>query len=189
MNSETEHTMNNILVHRYQNGEDRALKLLVSRFHPVMIRAICYHTSDRDFAEDIAQECWYIIINKLHGLKLTISFNAWALTIVRRKSIDWIRDQQKARRNAESLTAAAASDEEDGSNENNNDKILEILQAGIWQLPPTQRIVLTMFYLENYSLLEISSILEISKGTVKSRLFYARENLKEIITKQHGGKR
>lgn len=44
MNSEKEHNFNNLLIHRYQNGEDEALEILIKRFHPVMVRTISYHT-------------------------------------------------------------------------------------------------------------------------------------------------
>lgn len=56
--------------------------------------------------------------------------------------------------------------------------------AIIKQLPPTGRIILEMFYLDHMSLRIISEALNIPEGTVKSRLFHARENLKKIITKQ-----
>jgi RNA polymerase sigma factor (sigma-70 family) len=184
MNSETEHKLNNLLVQRYQNGEDDALKHLIVRFQPVMIRTIYYHTSNRDAVEDISQDCWYDIIARLKELKLKISFNAWALTIVRRKCIDWIRDQQRERKQAQLLNLEVEAD----AAEQKTGVRLEQIQIGIQQLLPTQRIVLTMFYLENLSLEEISDVLDISKGTVKSRLFYARENLKKILIKQHGDK-
>ena len=48
-------------------------------------------------------------------------------------------------------------------------------------LPEGQQIVLKLFYTEEYSLIEICEILGLSLGTVKSRLFYAREKLKTII--------
>jgi RNA polymerase sigma factor (sigma-70 family) len=54
----------------------------------------------------------------------------------------------------------------------------------IQQLSPTQRIVLEMFYLENMKLHEISKVLDVPAGTIKSRLFHARENLKKIMTSQ-----
>ncbi len=149
-----------------------------------MVKTIYYHTSDRDAIDDIAQDCWYVIIGKLKELKLKISFNAWALAIVRRKSIDWIRNQQQARMQVQSLILENESDLVDRK----TDDRWEIIQIRIQQLSPTQRIVLTMFYLENLSLQEISDVLKISKGTVKSRLFYARENLKNILIKQHGDK-
>ena len=55
----------------------------------------------------------------------------------------------------------------------------------IKNLPQNQQIILRLFYLEECSINEISSILKISKGTVKSRLFYAREKLKSIFKIQN----
>ncbi len=56
-----------------------------------------------------------------------------------------------------------------------------LLQKAVLTLPTNQQLVLRLFYLEGYSLKEMSQILEISMGTVKSRLFYGREKLKTIL--------
>ncbi|WP_340105327.1 RNA polymerase sigma factor [Rhodohalobacter sp. 8-1] len=61
---------------------------------------------------------------------------------------------------------------------------LHDIRVGIQQLQMSQKIVLSMFYLENLNLSEISSVLDVSKGTVKSKLFYAREKLKSIINNE-----
>jgi RNA polymerase sigma-70 factor (ECF subfamily) len=57
------------------------------------------------------------------------------------------------------------------------------LKKVIRKLPDKQQIVLNMFYTENYTIREIGKILDIKTGTVKSRLFKAREKLKKSITK------
>jgi len=57
----------------------------------------------------------------------------------------------------------------------------KILLKSIKSLPFGQQIVIHLFYLENYSLKDISNELNISTGTVKSRLFKARETLKTNI--------
>ncbi len=59
-----------------------------------------------------------------------------------------------------------------------NKSVLQKLQLMIRVLPKDQQVVLRLFYTEEYSLKEISEILEISVGAVKSRLFHARERLK-----------
>lgn len=59
-----------------------------------------------------------------------------------------------------------------------NKSVLQKLQLMIRVLPKDQQVVLRLFYTEQYSLKEISEILEISVGAVKSRLFHARERLK-----------
>lgn len=182
MNVDNENNLNNLLVHRYQNGENEALELLIKRFHPVMLRTICHYTCNREPVDDIAQDCWYTIIKKLSELDLQISFDAWALTIAKRKAIDWIRERQQMRSRNQKVKAESLnrSDNDAGTTEVEADQ-LDKVRIGIQQLPPTQKMVITMFYLENLSIKEISSVLEISKGTVKSRLFHAREKLKRII--------
>ncbi len=59
---------------------------------------------------------------------------------------------------------------------------LEKIHLEIQYLPPSQQVILKMFYVENLTLQEISKVLDLSIGTVKSRLFHAREKLKEMIT-------
>lgn len=103
MNPGDENNVNNVLVHRYQNGDDEALKLLIKKFHPVMVRTVVHFTRNYSAVDDIVQECWYSIIEKLGGLDLQISFDAWALTIAKRKAIDWIRKQQRMRKQAGAL--------------------------------------------------------------------------------------
>ena len=58
---------------------------------------------------------------------------------------------------------------------------LKRIRVEIEQLPESQKIVLKLFYLENLSISEVSGVLGISEGTVKSRLFTARESLKKNV--------
>jgi RNA polymerase sigma factor (sigma-70 family) len=180
INTEPGHYRDELLVQRYRKGEKEALTMLIRRFHPKLIRIIRYQIHDNGPAEEIAQECWYQIIKRLPELELKISFTAWASCIARRKAIDWIREQQRHRNRIgkirESNTLVTESTEPDDTGD-----ILENLRTGINQLPSTQRIVLEMFYLDGMNLDKISEVLGVPKGTIKSRLFYARENLKLLI--------
>jgi RNA polymerase sigma-70 factor (ECF subfamily) len=63
----------------------------------------------------------------------------------------------------------------------NSERQLELIKTAIKQLSADHRLILRLFYLEEHSLLEIGSILELSVGTVKSRLFHAREKLKSLL--------
>ena len=62
-----------------------------------------------------------------------------------------------------------------------HENILTHIRSEIAKMSANHRVILTLFYLENYDMEEISVILEIPKGTVKSRLHFAREKLKEVI--------
>ena len=180
INLKHQHISNEQLVEQFQNGQEDALKLLIKRFHPKLKRTINYHTRDREPIDGIAQDCWYAIIEKLEKLQLKISFDAWALMIARRKAIDWIRGQQQSRQRTQTMRAETKAKNEMNQTEYETDRQMQI-DIAMQQLPATQKMVLNMFYREHLSLKEISEVLNITEGTVKSRLFYAREKLKNII--------
>lgn len=180
MNNRSNHILNESLARKYQSGEKEALKELIRRFNPQLRSKIYYHTRNKDSVYDISQDCWYAIITKLEEVKFQVGFEAWALNIARNKSIDWIRQQQRDR------TRKSDSDQENSSSvqveeSDLRDTRVNELRKSMNLLSDAQRIVLELFYVENLSINEISSVLEISSGTVKSRLFSAREYLKKTI--------
>ena len=131
-------------------------------------------------AKDIAQESWTIIINKMGTLKDKSSFGSWALRIVYFQSLDGLRQKNiQYLKQHEYLRDQIASTPGDIEEESK----LKLLKA-INNLPEQQHIVINLFYLKNYSIKEISKNLNISTGTTKSRLFYAREKLKLIFKKK-----
>lgn len=173
------------LVERYQSGHKNALTLLVKRWHIKFCKQAYWYTKDFDIAKDIAQESWNVIINKLDTLKEPDKFGIWGLSIVNRKSIDWIRKTKRTKEKLEYYKIGLDSGFEHEV-ATTNDYTSVVLRA-LHDLPDKQQIVLKLFYLESYSINEISKLLKVSKGTVKSRLFYAREKLKLIIKhKDHG---
>ena len=165
-----------LLVLQYQAGDKKALGMLVKRHHNRFCSHANWYLSDLDASKDVVQDCWGIIMNRLSNLRDPNSFSSWAMRIVTRKSIDILR-QNKTKR--EKLGQYQYTNLELTSNEENAE-IIKLRQA-IKSLPNDQQIVLRLFYTKQYSLIEIGDILDISVGTVKSRLFHAREKLKTIL--------
>tara|TARA_R110002073_G_scaffold40547_1_gene114827 strand:- start:33651 stop:34226 length:576 start_codon:yes stop_codon:yes gene_type:complete len=178
-----------LLVLQYQAGNKKALSLLVKRWHLKLCKQAFWYTNDQDVAKDIVQDCWSIILKKIAGLKDTNSFGSWALTIVNRKAIDWLRKEKNADKKLQSyyndskISYDAIENNTTGTNEAifTNPDTTNIVKSAIEKLPKNQQIIIKMFYLEAYKMNEISTILGVSVGTVKSRLFYAREKLKSQI--------
>ncbi|MFK5974002.1 MAG: RNA polymerase sigma factor [Flavobacteriaceae bacterium] len=166
-----------LLVLQYQAGDKKALALLVNRHHHSLCRHSYWYTHNLDISKDIVQDCWGIIIHKLSGLKDPNAFGSWAMRIVTRKTLDSLHKNTSHR---EKLKTYRIEYGEDDGGEERKSKIQK-LQGAIPMLPNNQQLVLRLFYTEEYSLNEISGILEISVGTVKSRLFHAREKLKTIL--------
>lgn len=58
---------------------------------------------------------------------------------------------------------------------------VESLRVGMKKLPGNQRFIISLYYLDGYSIREISDAINIPQGTVKSRLFHARKHLEFIF--------
>ena len=171
------------LVKAYQAGDQKAIAILVKRWHLIFCKKAYWIVKDANLSKDIAQESWQTIMDKLHTLQNPSSFKSWALRIVYSKSLDVLRSMSRKRSKETEFGNSQEVFVEDSSD------IIELKEAllkAIKYLPEQQQSVLRLFYTEAYSLKEISDLLNISEGTVKSRLFHAREKLKlKLKTKNY----
>ena len=168
------------LIERYLSGDKYSLAVLVQRWHRIFCEKAFWVLKEKNISKDVAQESWIIIINKLHTLKKSDKFKSWALRIVYNKAIDAYNQRRKdpIQDRSTKLEAEAFID----STENEDSKALRVkLLLAIQDLPKDKQDVIRLFYVEGYSLKEISSFLQIPIGTTKSRLFKSREKLKLII--------
>jgi RNA polymerase sigma factor (sigma-70 family) len=172
------HISDGTLIARYVEGDQSALATLVKRFHKTFCNHAFWIVKDADAAKDIAQDSWNLIINKVHTLKEAERFKGWALRIVHRKAIDWTKGVSKQSRHREAYKVTKSI--QDIPSEDLSPLKQKLLKA-IQELPIHQQQVIRLFYVNEYSLKEVSEIMQISEGTAKSRLFHAREKLKTII--------
>jgi RNA polymerase sigma-70 factor (ECF subfamily) len=174
------------LVVSYQAGDKSALQLLVKRWHLKFCKFAFWIVKDADVAKDIAQESWAAIMIKIHDLKDPKKFKSWAISIVNRKAIDWIRTK-----NSENNKLVKFYNENPKVQESNefedNQKLKLLILKSINALSNEHQTVVKLFYTESYTLKEISEILKISIGTTKSRLFHAKEKLKTILKNKKYG--
>jgi len=166
------------LVQQYRAGNTAVLRVLVKRYHQVFCEKAYWVTKDKDLAKDIAQESWITIIDKLDSLKDVGRFKNWAFRIVYTKAINSVKDRNKALQNVADL--GIIEPDNPTNKEEKKDIQIKLLKA-IRELPKEKQDVIRLFYAEEYSINEISAFLKIPVGTVKSRLFKAREKLKLIL--------
>jgi len=133
---------------------------------------------DSDLSKDTAQECWIIIIARLHTLKKTDSFKPWALRIIYTKSIDALKRRNKA---TQELKAVDYEDFNESSTSEDKEELRIKMLKAVQELSKDKQDIIRLFYVEENTIKEISAFLDIPLGTVKSRLFKAREKLKSII--------
>ena len=100
------------------------------------------------------------------------------MRIVHTKSIDVLRKRQKELKGNNSLKFDSVEEDEPYDEKT---ALKKKLYNAILELPTNQQQIIKLFYTEELSLNEISKLLNVKAGTVKSRLFHAREKLKIIL--------
>jgi len=178
--SQTEKEKDGLLILDYQSGNKMALAALVKRWHRHFCKKAFFIVKDADEAKDVAQDSWRTIIDKLYTINDPYSFSGWAMRIVHTKSIDVLRKRQKDLKEKNSIKLNSYEEDEPYDEKATLKKKLYL---AILELPIDQQEVIRLFYMEELSLNEISKLLKIKSGTIKSRLFHAREKLKITLKK------
>jgi len=156
-----------------QDGNVAALEKLVCLWQKKLWQYVFRLTTDVHASWDITQQCWLEIIKGLKKLHDPTNFKAWAYRIATNRTIDWLKDKNKNQHvNLESI-------EVDCSQKDGDLQVKELVQ----RLKNDSSVILSLYYFEQLSILEISIALRIPQGTVKSRLFTAREELKQLWEK------
>jgi RNA polymerase sigma factor (sigma-70 family) len=179
MNGSPNREIDSYLVVLAQGGSREAVDQLVRRWTPRLIRYVGRTAGSPDAARDVVQEVWIAAIRGLNRLGDSHEFPAWIYSIAHRRCVDFVRAASRRRKlldRAQLETAALPVDVEPETPDLNTG-----LTAAISQLSEEHRAVIHLFYGEDLSVNEISVVLAISAGTVKSRLFNAREILRKQL--------
>jgi RNA polymerase sigma-70 factor (ECF subfamily) len=178
----TDSLQDDLLVLQCQQGDVAGFDRLVRRWQKPLLNYAYRLTSDWAAAQDAVQDTWMVVIRGLVTLKDVACFHTWLFRIASHKCQDHWRRDQSSRRVAEALqnqsdaTAAAAPPNAERAD----------IDAAFHRLPPESRTVLALMYLEDFSVGEIADVLSLPEGTVKSRLFHARQQLKQLMEKDYG---
>lgn len=164
------------LVGRAQAGDQEALGLLFTRFRPVVLSIILRRVRDSDDAEELAQDVFVKMIEKIDQLRQPEAFPGWIKQIAVRLTQNFQRRR----------VLLLEQDELLGQAEGHEDSPLHCALAGerqtsvrdgLGRLRDMDREALEAFYLDGKSILEIADQLEAPVGTIKRRLHVARQRL------------
>ena len=176
------------LIRSVQSGDHKAFELLVHRYQRQVANLIYMTMSSRDDVEDIAQEVFIRVYRSLPKFKFDASFFSWLYRITTNLCIDEIRKRkitkvlsldfltedvlEKTRKNKEHAlpTDSILTDE----------KHL-VIQSALKRLKPEHREILVLREYEDLGYTEIADTLGISLEAVKSRIFRARVELKNLL--------
>lgn len=166
------------LVTRAQRGDLEAFGWLVERFQ-AMARAIAYTmVGDRHLAEDVAQEAFAEAYFCLPNLREPVAFAAWLRKIVFKHGDRLTRIRSVATVPLDWASSAPTGAEDDPARLAESRALQEQVRAAIAVLPDPDRSIVTLFYIAGYPQREIAVLLDVPIGTVKKRLFQARQRLR-----------
>jgi RNA polymerase sigma-70 factor, ECF subfamily len=181
------------LIQRAQAGDTGAFRLLVERHQRRVFAIALGLVRDEQDAREIAQEAFLRVHKGLAQFHGGSSFFTWLYRIVTNLSIDLMR--KPSRREAELHFALESDDGEspllpaaadaDPFDVVRRGQISTRIQDALAQLPPYHRGVILMREVEGMSYEEMAEAMQVSKGTIMSRLFHARKKLQRALSDCH----
>jgi len=176
------------LIARFQNGDAYAFDLLVRRYKDPLLNFIFRFLGDLVEAEDIVQETFYRVYKNKHYYKEVAKFSTWIYTIAGNLAKTELR--RRKRRKVFSIHKETATEKElelpdlkaDPEKEVNTIVTEKIIQKAITTLPQKFRQVIVLRDIQGFSYEEISGIINVPLGTVKSRVNRARLKLQEDLS-------
>jgi RNA polymerase sigma-70 factor (ECF subfamily) len=186
----TEREIDQILVERVQRGDEKAFELLVSKYQRKLMRLVSRLIYDQAEAEDVVQEAFIKAYRALPNFRGDSAFYTWLYRIGINTAKNYLVTQG---RRAPTSTDADVDEAEtfvdaDGLRDINtpesllaSKQIAETVNAAMSSLPEELRNAITLREIEGLSYDEIADVMLCPIGTVRSRIFRAREAIAERL--------
>jgi len=169
---------NAFLVLRCQRRDKPAFQELVNRWEPRLYYYLRRIVENENDVWDVLQETWLAVFQNIRKLQDPLKFSAWLYQISHNKAVNLFRKENKY---------AQITDEQMADYCESNTTIsavkeqAELVHKVLEKLKLAHREVLTLYFLEGFSIKEMAQIIGVSEGTVKSRLYYAKHKLHEAL--------
>ena len=178
MGMDKESIYNQLLVLRCQAGQEQAWEELVSRWEKPLLYYIRRMVNNEHQSWQILQETWLHVVKGITTFKCPEYLPKWLYSICRKKIIDYYRKNHRQAEFQEEISNGGRCCDFEPDNQFEN---AEAVHWGLGQIKPIFREALTLFFLQDLSIDEIAEVLSVPAGTVKSRLYYARQQLRKIL--------
>jgi RNA polymerase sigma-70 factor (ECF subfamily) len=173
------------LIARFVNGDINAYKELVKRYQDKLFNFVMRYFNNREQAEDVVQETLIKLYTHAHYYKDIALFSTWIYTIAKNNALTELRKNKVKKSNSmwtdDGKLIDIASNEIPLDEKVQNEIAVEKLNKYLLELPENFRMAVYLRDFEEHSYEEISMILEIPIGTIKSRINRGRIMLAEKL--------
>ncbi len=165
------------LTERCIKGDRQAFELLLVRYEKTVYNAAYRMLNSADDASDVTQTVFLKVFEHLDQYDPRHRFFSWIYRITMNESINWLKKSNRT----EPLVGEAPDNALSPEAEAGNEQLREDMQAALMTISTDYRAVIILKHLLGCSYREMSDILEIPEKTVKSRLYSARQLLKDNL--------
>ena len=168
------------LISLIADGDKRAMQVLYARHNVRVYRFILRLTGNQSLAEDLVSEVFLDVWRQAEGFESKSQVSTWLLAIARYKALSALR--RRTDEHLDDHTAASIEDTADdpetvvGTKDRNI-----IVQKCLTKLSPAHREVIDLVYYHEKSVEEVAKIVGVPAATVKTRMFYARSKMADLL--------
>jgi len=182
MASRRDRILSELLLLRHRRGDERAMEELVSLWERPLFYYIRRLVSCEEDAWDALQQVWMQVIRKVGRLRQPGAFPAWLYKIAHNTVVSHWRKADSF----ESLAEDGCLPDTKANSTFSTFSVFDVreIHCALGKLKPAHREALTLHFLESFSIREISEIIGVPEGTVKSRLHYAKAALRKVLEQE-----
>jgi RNA polymerase sigma-70 factor (ECF subfamily) len=167
------------LIAKIAAGNRLAMQVLFARHHARVYRFILRLLGSEAVAEDLTSEVFLDVWRQAHRFEARSSFTTWLLAIARYKALAELRRRPEVACDEAAAQTSDPADDPEASFEIKHRG--EIVRDCLSRLSRAHREVIDLVYYHEKSVQEAAAILGVPGNTVKTRMFYARKNLSELL--------
>ncbi len=179
-----------LLIDELREGDMTALAILVEKYKRLVYRVAVQITKNHEDANDVMQDTFLKVYESIHSFRKDAAFETWLYRIVVNHATNLVKRRDRRRESSLSATnemeihpdlrRTADLTNNPHLNAERKERQRWVTQA-VNSLPLKQRTVVILHEFEGLTHPEIASILNCSEGTVRSRLHYAKQKLKDLL--------
>ena len=179
-----------LLIDHLREGDDTALAPLVDKYKRMVHRLALQITKNHEDANDVMQETFIKVYQSIHTFRQEAAFETWVYRIAVNEALNFVKRRERRRESPLSTTEESEYDPsvlhkvEMANDPQINAEKTELrhwVTKAVNSLSLKHRTVVILHELEGLTHAEIASILNCSEGTVRSRLHYARKQLRTLL--------
>jgi len=177
------------LVRRAKQGDGKAYDQLILLYKDVVYSIVYRMVRNKQESEDLVQEAFIKAYNSISSFNEEYAFSTWLFKIATNNCIDFFRKRklrtysmdETIKYKDDEIKQEYADPEPDVEDDLVSDERSQIIRDAIAQLPEKYRIVIELRHQKEHSYEQISEDLDLPLGTVKARIFRAREMLNKLL--------